>query len=146
MIYTPLTEKAMKMAYRAHDRQADKAGVPYIFHLTHVAEQMTNEASTCAALLHEVLDDTMYKKADLSEAFPEEVVDAVCLLIQGKEDYYDYIRAIKKNPIAKEVKLVDLEHNLDESRFESARSVTEQQKSWWNEKYIRAKEILLSDN
>ena len=62
MIYTPLTQAAMNMAYRAHHGQSDKAGVPYIFHPIHLAEQMTDEATTCAALLHDVLEDTMYSR------------------------------------------------------------------------------------
>ena len=33
MIYTPLTVKAMNVAYNAHHGQKDKAGAPYIFHL-----------------------------------------------------------------------------------------------------------------
>ena len=32
MIYTDLTERALRLAYRAHAGQEDKAEVPYIFH------------------------------------------------------------------------------------------------------------------
>ena len=58
MIYTPLTIKAMKLAYKAHEGQYDQSGVPYIFHPVHVAEQMDDEITTCIALLHDVLEDT----------------------------------------------------------------------------------------
>ena len=34
MIYTDNTRKAMKIAYKAHDGQVDKSGVPYIFSRT----------------------------------------------------------------------------------------------------------------
>lgn len=145
MIYTPLTEAAMKMAYRGHHGQTDKSGIPYIFHPAHIAEEMSDEATTCVALLHDILEDTMYKKADLAEKFPPEVVEAVILLTHGKEDYYDYIRAIKSNPIATEVKSADLKHNLDESRNARSRSVTISQKGWYKEKYERALEILLDE-
>ena len=40
MIYTPLTNRAMRFAYAAHVGQVDKSGVPYIFHPYHLAEQM----------------------------------------------------------------------------------------------------------
>lgn len=45
MIYTPLTNKAMKLAYRAHHGQTDKCGQPYIFHPYHLAEQMKEEVT-----------------------------------------------------------------------------------------------------
>lgn len=144
MIYTPLTEEAMKMAYRAHHGQADKAGIPYIFHPAHLAEQMTDETTTCVALLHDILEDTMYSIDDVAQKFPKEVVDAVTLLTHGREDYYDYIRAIKRNPIARAVKIADVEHNLDETRMNSAR-FPDAQKRWWKEKYRRALEILVDE-
>ena len=39
MIYTKMTETAMKIAYAAHKDQMDKGGVPYVFHPYHLAEQ-----------------------------------------------------------------------------------------------------------
>lgn len=145
MIYTPLTQKAMKMAYRAHHGQTDKGGIPYVFHCYHVAEQMTDEITTCAALLHDVLEDTMYKEKDLEEKFPQEVVDIVKLLTHGDGDYFAYVREIKKNPAAKAVKLADIEHNMDPDRMAAAGSITESQKRWYQEKYERARAILLDE-
>ena len=55
MVYTPLTIKAIKIAYKAHEGQYDQSGVPYILHPVHLAEQMTDETTTCIALLHDVL-------------------------------------------------------------------------------------------
>ena len=53
MIYTHLTNEAMKLAYKAHHGQVDKGGIPYIFHPYHLAEQMPDEYTTCVALLHD---------------------------------------------------------------------------------------------
>lgn len=58
MIYTDLTKKALKIAFSAHKEQVDKAGLPYVFHPVHLAEQMDDELSVCAALLHDVVEDT----------------------------------------------------------------------------------------
>ena len=81
MIYTPLTRKATMIAYAAHDGQKDKSGLPYIFHPWHLAESMTDEASTIAALLHDVAEDTDVTLADLArEGFSEEVMEALRLL------------------------------------------------------------------
>ena len=52
MLYTPLTVRAMQIAYQAHQGQFDHGNVPYIFHPYHLAEQMEDEYSVCAALLH----------------------------------------------------------------------------------------------
>ena len=40
MVYTELTNKAMKIAYSAHQGQVDYNGIPYIFHPIHLAEAM----------------------------------------------------------------------------------------------------------
>ena len=71
MIYTPLTMKAMKIAYDAHHGQVDKSGVPYIFHPCHLAEQMTDEVSTCVALLHDVAEDTDVTLEQLAQVAQE---------------------------------------------------------------------------
>ena len=70
MLYTPLTRKAMQIAYDAHQGQVDKGGLPYIFHPYHLAEQMDDEISCCAALLHDVVEDTDIPMDSLAEQFP----------------------------------------------------------------------------
>ena len=76
MLYTPLTKKALKLAYAAHAGQVDKAGMPYIFHPYEVALQVQAEEEVCAALLHDVVEDTDWTMEDLRAAgFPETVLD-----------------------------------------------------------------------
>lgn len=143
MIYTQMTNKAMKIAYDAHHGTRDANGVPYIFHPYHLAEQMPDEISTCTALLHDVIEDTDLTLHDLQRDFPEEVVEAVRLLTHEQGiDYYDYVRALKSNPTARLVKLADLQHNSDESRMAGNTTISEQQRQHWREKYAKAKEIL----
>ena len=118
MIYTELTIKAMNLAYSAHHGQYDKGGVPYIFHPIHLAEQMDDEISTCVALLHDTVEDTAVTLEQLAAEFPKEVVDAVALLTHADGvEYFDYVRAIKANPVAVQVKLADLSHNGDPKRI-----------------------------
>lgn len=117
MIYTELTIKAMNLAYNAHHGQFDKGGVPYVFHPIHLAEGMDDEISTCAALLHDTVEDTAVTLEDLAREFPKEVVDAVALLTHADGvDYFDYVRAIRQNPVAVKVKLADLAHNGNPKR------------------------------
>lgn len=142
MIYTPLTMKAMKLAYEAHHGQLDYNGMPYVFHPYHLAEQMTDEITTCAALLHDVVEDTDWTIEQLAEAFPPEVVQAVALLTHDDgTDYFDYVRRIRENPVAKAVKLADLAHNSDQTRCIGS-GLSDEQLARWREKYSRAKEIL----
>lgn len=118
MIYTELTIKAMNLAYNAHHGQFDKGGVPYIFHPIHLAEQMDDEVSTCVALLHDTVEDTAVTLEELASIFPREIVEAVDLLThRDGVEYFDYVRAIKANPVAVKVKLADLAHNGDPKRI-----------------------------
>lgn len=145
MIYTPLTIRAMQIAYDAHHGQTDKAGVPYVFHPLHLAEAMGDEICCCAALLHDVVEDTAVTLEDLAAVFPPEVVEAVALLTHEEgTDYFDYVRRIRSNPIALKVKLADLAHNSDTTRFAGV-SVPEDRIGYFRDKYTKAKAILLAE-
>ena len=121
MIYTQLTKKAMRIAFDAHKDQVDRSGVPYIFHPMHLAEQMTDEERTCAALLHDVVEDTDLTFEDLAEqGIPETVIAALKLLTHDDAvPYLEYVGNIKENPIAASVKLADLRHNSDLTRLDA---------------------------
>lgn len=117
MIYTKLTAKAMKLAYEYHDGQLDKAGLPYIFHVYAVADKCTSEYSTCVGLLHDILEDTNIEYSLLEQEFPVEVVQAVEILTRDNGvTYKDYIKSIITNKLATEVKLRDLENNMNKQR------------------------------
>ena len=119
MIYTEETVKALRLCYEAHKGQFDKSGVPYVFHPVHLAEQMPDEDSTVAALLHDVVEDTAYTLADLERmGFPARALEAVSLLTHDpKEPYLSYVARVKENPVARLVKLADLRHNSDLTRI-----------------------------
>jgi len=145
MIYTPLTIRAMQIAYDAHHGQTDKAGVPYVFHPLHLAEAMTDEISCCAALLHDTVEDTNITLEALAGEFPPEVVEAVKMLTHEEgTDYFDYVRRIRNSPIARTVKLADLQHNSDATRFAGV-SVPEEKIGYLRDKYTKAKAILLEE-
>lgn len=133
----------MKFAYDAHHGQLDYNGVPYIFHPYHLAEQMPDDITACAALLHDVVEDTAVTIEELEAQFPKEVTEAVRLLTHDKStDYFDYVRAIRTNPIARTVKLADLSHNQNESRITDQNAVTKEKLCHWRTKYAKAREIL----
>ncbi len=146
MIYTDLTERALRLAYRAHAGQEDKAEVPYIFHPYHLAEQMTTEAAVCVALLHDVVEDSDVTIEDIAALFPAEVTEAVQLLTHDERvPYLDYIRALRTNPLARTVKLADLAHNSDESRLREAVAKEPGTVTKRRAKYDAARAILLGE-
>lgn len=140
MIVTRLTEKALGICLAAHAGQVDLAGNPYYEHPIRLAEQMDDEASTCAALLHDVIEDTDTTLDGLTLAgMSDAVVEAVGLLTHKRGvPSMEYIEGLAGNPIAKKVKLADLEHNSDLSRLPK---VTERDLRRI-EKYKRAIELL----
>lgn len=145
MIYTELTNKAMKIAYAAHHGQVDYNGIPYIFHPIHLAEAMEDEISCCAALLHDVVEDTEMTMEELAKEFPPEVIEVLKLLTHEEgTDYFDYVRSIKGNPVAVKIKLADLAHNSDQSRCVGS-GVTEEKLVYWKQKYAKALDILAEE-
>lgn len=121
MIYTPLTKKAMQLCFDSHKEQVDKSGMPYIFHPLILAEQMNTEETTIVALLHDVVEDNHITLEDLrSMGFGQTVLEAITLMTHEKGvPYMEYVAAIKKNPIARQVKIADLRHNSTLSRLDS---------------------------
>ena len=143
MIYTPMTKKALCLAYEAHHGQLDKSGLPYINHPLHLAEQMYDELSCTVALLHDVVEDTAVTLEDLAKEFPPEVIEAVDLLTHKPGvDYFDYVRAIRTNHTALTVKLADLNHNSDFTRCVGS-NISQERIDGWQEKYARSRDILL---
>ena len=143
MVYTELTNKAMRLAYAAHHGQLDYNGIPYIFHPLHLAEQMDDETSCCAALLHDVVEDTPMTLEELSGEFPAEIIHVVDLLThRDTDDYFTYLAKIKTHPIAIKIKLVDIAHNSDQSRCIGC-GLSEEKLASWRVKYDQARNFLL---
>lgn len=144
MIYTETIKKAMKIAYKAHNGQFDKSGVPYIYHPIHLAEQMTDEVTIITALLHDVIEDADYTIDDLcAEGIPEICLEALCLLTyKAQESYTQYIYNLKQNPISRIVKLADLKHNSDITRL----NVIDEKAKERLEKYAEAILFLQEDD
>ena len=95
MIYTPITKLALNTAYKAHEGQLDRSGLPYIFHPYHVAEQMKDETTCAIALLHDVVEDTDMTLEELEKLFPPAVTEGVRLMTHDDStDYFDYVRRI----------------------------------------------------
>ena len=114
-----LLERAILLAVQAHRGQVDRSGAPYILHPLRVMFRVEAENERIAAVLHDVVEDTDWTLDGLrAEGFPEEVVQAVdCLTRREGESYDDRVARAAANPIARRVKLADLEDNMDARRL-----------------------------
>ena len=136
-------ERAIAIAAEAHAGQKDHARAPYILHPIRLMIQMDSEEAMMVAVLHDVVEDSVWTLDDLrKEGFSIEVLNAVdCLTHRDEEgeDYWDYIQRAKSDPIAIKVKLADLEDNLNPDRLNE---VTEKDEKRFD-RYRKAQEILL---
>jgi (p)ppGpp synthase/HD superfamily hydrolase len=114
-----LLEKAIEIALHAHAGQKGKDGSPYILHPLRVMARMTTDEERITAVLHDAVEDSELTLEDLRrEGFPEAVIEAVRLMTHEEGiGYEDYVERLKGNPIARKVKVADLEDNSDIRRL-----------------------------
>lgn len=126
---TKLIIKAYNYAKEKHGTQCRKSGEPYIIHPVQVAyilaEIGLDEATICAALLHDVVEDTEVTHEDLVRDFGEEIATMVAgvtklgeLRYQASteerqvENYRKMFLAMGKDIRVIIIKLADRLHNL----------------------------------
>lgn len=123
-----LIRKAYELAHKAHEGQTRVSGEAYIIHPLHVAEILTelhlDDVTISAALLHDVVEDTIYTLDQMKELFGEEVamlIDGVTKLgrLQYKskeeaqlESYRKMFLAMAKDIRVIMIKLADRLHNM----------------------------------
>ncbi len=117
---------AIGIAAMAHKDRKDKTQKPYIFHPLTVMmhPSLQSQEEHMAAVLHDVLEDTKITVGFLrSSGCPEVVLQWLDFLTKRKEEEHDYEAYIDRiarapSPVIR-VKLADLCHNKDLSRFVS---------------------------
>jgi (p)ppGpp synthase/HD superfamily hydrolase len=112
---------AKRVAEKYHAGQVDKGGNPYISHPAAVASSVSTDEEKAVAWLHDVLEDTSCSLEELKAfGFSDSVLDAVVVLTRDKdEDYFDYIKRLQKNRLARVVKIADLKNNCDLTRIKN---------------------------
>ncbi|MBF0454358.1 MAG: GTP pyrophosphokinase [Magnetococcales bacterium] len=115
-----LLEKAIALAVEGHTGQVDKANEPYILHPLRLMMRVRGERLRIIAVLHDLVEDTDTTFDKLrQEGFSEEIIEALDHLTHREEESYEaYILRIKKNDMARHVKLRDLEDNMDIRRLD----------------------------
>lgn len=125
---TKLIMKAYNLADEKHKEQKRGSGEPYIIHPLNVAYILADigldDSTICAALLHDVVEDTDVTDADLRKEFSDEIADMVAGVTklskiqfatveeQQVEDYRKMFLAMGKDIRVILIKLADRLHNM----------------------------------
>lgn len=107
------------IATKVHAGQKDKAGAPYLLHVLRVMMSVEKMDERIVALLHDVVEDSETTIEELAnEGFSKKILRAVELLTKTEhKTYEDYIQEIKRNELARVVKLADLKDNMNITRL-----------------------------
>ena len=112
-------EKAIALAATQHAGQLDKGGQPYILHPLRLMLQFSNPTLQIIAVLHDILEDTSTTAEDLeSLGFSAEIIQAIqALTKQTGESRLEAAKRTALNPLATQVKYVDVLDNMNLSRI-----------------------------
>lgn len=125
---TKLILKAYQYAKKNHGEQCRRSGEPYIIHPLNVAYILADigldDSTLCAALLHDVVEDTEITNNDIRKEFGDEIAEMVAGVTKlGKiqfasieeqqvEDYRKMFLAMGKDIRVILIKLADRLHNM----------------------------------
>jgi len=114
--------RAIQIAIEAHEGQKDKADKPYITHAMRVMDRCKTEDEKIVGMLHDVVEDCSAKGWTLKrleqEGFARNILLAIEAISQNVgESKADYIGRVKMNALATQVKINDLEDNMDIRRL-----------------------------
>lgn len=128
-----LITKAYEYAFNHHGNQKRKSGEPYIIHPMQVAYTLANlgldDATVCAALMHDLAEDTDVTIENISKEFSPEIADMVNGVTKlGKinyvsaeeeqvENYRKMFLAMGKDIRVILIKLSDRLHNMRTLKF-----------------------------
>lgn len=116
--------RAYKIACQLHAGQTDKAGRPYIEHLTRVMLRVQMDGGDrfqqIAALLHDAIEDEKTTADELlALGVPAEAVVLVkALTKRNDQTYEDYLKGLSGRYRVVAVKMADLDDNSDPERLE----------------------------
>lgn len=110
--------KAFFIMLNAHKGQKDKGGHTYFLHPLRVSKKISDRRYKIVALLHDVLEDSDKYTINDFDFLDSEQKDALIKLTHPENvAYMDYVKNIKSNSIARKVKLMDLEDNMNLNRL-----------------------------
>lgn len=150
-------ERAIAIAAEVHAGVVDKAGAPYILRPLRVMLAQREPDAHIAGVLHDVVEDgdpEWSLERLRGEGFSEAVIAALASVTKTADEedapdasreeklahYVAFIRRAGANAIGRQVKLADLEDNLDTSRLGTLTEKDHKRLA----KYRQARELLLA--
>jgi (p)ppGpp synthase/HD superfamily hydrolase len=117
---TNLLTDAIVFASHAHSKQTDKSGKPYILHCLRVmlAVESHGYLAMCAAVLHDVVEDTHWTLNDIATVCNSDVAEVVDAVSRRKgETYREFVSRAAEHPIGRVVKIADVQDNMRPDRM-----------------------------
>lgn len=113
---------ALALAEVQHREQVDKAGKPYLGHVTRVGVRAYaasgRDDAFVVGLLHDIVEDTPVSLDGLAILFPAHIVEAVdAITHRPNEPRLDYLKRVAANELATIVKRADFRDNADPARM-----------------------------
>ena len=137
--------RAISIAGNAFENVNDKGGQPYILHCLWVMNKVRHLGHDfmIVAIFHDLVEDTNWTIEDLrNEGFNESVlysIDTISKKVGVK--YLDYIEGVAINPMARAVKLADLQHNSDITRLKDLTKASKDRTFKYHQAYTYLKSI-----
>jgi len=108
---------AICLKYHEGTYRKNSDRVPAAIHPIRVANSLVGDEEKQVAYLHDIIEDTEVSFSDLlGWGFSPEVVDAiVCLTHVDGMSYEEYILNVSRNPLARKVKIHDIQDNYSDA-------------------------------
>ena len=138
-----MLDKAILIAAQAHLGQKDKMGGPYILHPLRMMLRFRSEVEMIVAVLHDVVEDNPEWSLERlrQEGFGEEIIQAVDHLTRREDETYEaFVARAQKNPLARQVKLADLEDNMDLKRLKSLTEKDQERLAKYHKAWLKLSE------
>ena len=115
-------DEAVAIAEEAHANQLDKAGAPYIGHPLRVMGRFDDDVHRIAAVLHDVVEDACSHGFGLEylarRGAPRDIIEAIDALSHRPGELDEaYWSRVAANPVARVVKLADIDDNTNPERL-----------------------------
>lgn len=116
-------ENAYNLSKKLHSGQVDRAGKPYFNHIQRVFKSIrqkfpSDDSIAIVALLHDSVEDTSMSISKIEKMFGKEISQSInAITKRNNEEYSSYLRRVKRNKMARIVKLVDIKDNLNLDRL-----------------------------